>query len=79
MFFVKKTRRLPVVQLVILLTMLGGLLMGACGRADIAIDLDFSNGSENGAATVSQTTLFALLVVIFLTMVALVLAAGRSG
>jgi hypothetical protein len=75
--FLSKNRRLPVVNLVMLLTMLGGLLLGACGQADIALDFDGSN-DQNGVGNLSETTLFALMIVLFITMVALVMVAGRS-
>lgn len=79
MFF-SRNRRLSVVNLVILLTMLGGLLLGACGQADIGIDLNFDEGGDNqdGMGNLSETSLFVLMIVLFLTMVALVAVAGRG-
>lgn len=72
-----RNRRLSIVNLVILLTMLGGLLMGACGQSDIDINIGPGDNAD-GFGNMSQTSLFALMVVLFLAMVALVLVAGRS-
>lgn len=74
----RRNRRLSIVNLVILITMRAGLLLGACGQTEIGFDMNFDGDDQVGLGNLSETTLFALTIVLLLTMFALVLAAGRS-
>jgi hypothetical protein len=75
--FVTKNRRLPIVNLVILVTMLGGLLLGACGQADIGLDIDLDGGGEGSSGTnLANPTVFVIVLIAIIAVVAL--AAGRS-
>jgi hypothetical protein len=51
--FIAKNRRLPIVNIVILLTMLGGLLMGGWSQANVSFNL---NLERDEAAVTRQVT-----------------------
>lgn len=65
-----KNRRLSLVNLIILLTMLGGLLLGACGQADIGLDVNL-DGGEGGNQALANPAFFAIVIIAILAVVAL--------
>lgn len=83
--FTNSNRRAAIAVCIIILTMLAGLLFGACGVSDVDLDMNLGVGAlqSGGAMPVTsnnfpQITTLSNTVILFLSVAALVLAAGRK-
>jgi hypothetical protein len=56
--FIAKNRRLPVVNIVILLTMLGGLLLGGWAQANVSFNFNLEDNAPRRSQTVASQRSF---------------------
>jgi hypothetical protein len=67
-----------IVNLLLILTLLGGLVLSACDGGQFSIDLNVGQGGDGGGeGFAANSTLFMLMIVLFVVVVALVVVAGR--
>jgi hypothetical protein len=67
-------------HMLVLLSLIGGLLLGACGGGELNVDLNLDGGESGdggGSGALSESNLFILLIVVFVVIAAVAMLSGR--